>query len=106
MVLFYDGHIWLAYIEQPLPVLQIVDRFPEQVRAIKRVLDLCLIYREPYHHFRPAFHDHGQQPVVRAKNILIIVKGQQQLLGLFLEKIDETVRTGRSGTAPSKPSPI
>ena len=24
----------------------------------------------------------------------------------FLEKIDETVRTGRSGTAPSKPSPI
>jgi len=76
-------------IEEAAAIGELADGLGHDADAIEGVLDRGLVEGEADDHFGASFEDHGQQAIVGAKQVLLLVKGQEELFGLFLEQVHQ-----------------
>lgn len=97
MSFFGIDWIGVADIFDGFAVDQLVDHPAHDRSKVNSVLDGVFIQRDTDHDFGCFFKDHGDQPVVGAEQVLVVVKGEQQLIGFFLKQVDQDEVIGKSG---------
>ena len=100
VIFFQERRVGLTDFEQAFAVGQSVDGLAHDPGTIEGVFEGGLIERQADKHFRPPFKDHGEQAVVGEKDILFLVKGQEQLFRLLFEEIDQDDMAGVGGEVP------
>lgn len=84
---FNIGHIGYADVFYGLSVYELVDCVAHYGSYIGGGFGHCFFQRDADHHFRAFFQYHGEQAVICTENILVAVKGQQQLFWLFFKQV-------------------
>lgn len=85
MVLFSVTHIGDTDMLQAGTIDDLLYGLAHFAGAVKRVLDGRPFELQTDHHFRFVFQDHGEQAIIGAEDVLILVICQEQLFWLLFE---------------------
>ncbi len=94
MILFRKRRIGCSDVQQRAAVDELLYGVAHYTGAIERILYGGLIHGQADNHLRLPLQYHCQQSIVGAKQVLVIVIGQEELFRLFFEKVDQDKMIG------------
>src|SRR5215471_15908706 len=85
----YIGCVGYTQFLQTYTSQYIIDGFAEYPHQVECVPKLGFVELQTDDHFRRSFQDHREQAVISAKQVLVTVIGEKELLGFCFEEIHQ-----------------